>query len=68
MAPEVLRAALPAVKRFVAAPEDVSAYGAFLYEALHELDAAGADRILIARPSDAPEWAAVDDRLGRATA
>ena len=68
MAPEPLRAALPAVKRFVAAPEDVAAYGAFLYEALHELDAAGADRILIARPSGAPEWAAVDDRLGRATA
>lgn len=50
------------------APEDALHYGAFLYEALHELDASGATRILIAEPPREPEWAAVDDRLGRATA
>lgn len=72
MAPEAMRGELAAAKRFVPAPGDVLAYGAFLYEALHELDRAVADetnaRILIAAPSDAPEWAAVNDRLKRATA
>ena len=68
MAPERLKAKLPEVATFISAPESALAYGAFLYEALHELDAAHADRILIAAPPSTPEWAAVDDRLGRATA
>ena len=50
------------------APVDVRTYGARLYEALHRLDHAGASRILIERPPQTPEWAAVDDRLGRAAA
>lgn len=68
LAPERLKAKLPEVATFISAPESALAYGAFLYEALHELDAAHADRILIAAPPSTPEWAAVDDRLGRATA
>ena len=68
LAPERLKAKLPPVANFIRAPETALAYGAFLYEALHELDAAHADRILIAAPPSTPEWAAVDDRLGRATA
>ena len=68
MAPERLKAKLPEVATFISAPGSALAYGAFLYEALHELDASHADRILIAAPPSTPEWAAVDDRLGRATA
>lgn len=68
LAPERLKAKLPEVATFISAPESALAYGAFLYEALHKLDAAHADRILIAAPPSTPEWAAVDDRLGRATA
>lgn len=68
LAPQSVKAQLPETRLFIAAPESALAYGAFLYEALHELDAANADRILIAAPPASPEWAAVDDRLGRATA
>lgn len=68
LAPERLKAKLPEVATFISAPGSALAYGAFLYEALHELDASHADRILIAAPPSTPEWAAVDDRLGRATA
>ena len=39
-----------------------------LYDALHSLDHAGATLILIERQPQKPEWAAVDDRLGRAAA
>ena len=52
----------------IEAPESPSAYAHLLYEALHRLDAAGAERILIALPPQLPEWAAVNDRLGRAAA
>ena len=52
----------------IASPAEVRAYGAMLYDALHRLDHAGATRILIERPPQTPEWAAVDDRLGRAAA
>lgn len=50
------------------APREEAAYAHCLYEYLHELDAAGADRILIERPPQTPAWAAVDDRLQRACA
>ena len=38
-----------------------------LYDALHRLDASGAARIIVAMPPDTLEWAAVRDRLLRAT-
>ena len=38
-----------------------------LYDALHRLERSGAARIIVFMPTDAPEWAAVRDRLGRAT-
>lgn len=41
-------------------------YAARLYRELHALDEAGTDRILVTLPPDAPEWAAVRDRLARA--
>ncbi|WP_439628453.1 L-threonylcarbamoyladenylate synthase [Gemmata sp.] len=43
-------------------------YAAELYAVLHELDDGGFDRIVVALPPDAPEWAAVRDRLTRAAA
>jgi L-threonylcarbamoyladenylate synthase len=48
------------------APADPQEYARRLYTTLHELDAAGAQRILIARPPAGPDWEAIADRLGRA--
>jgi L-threonylcarbamoyladenylate synthase len=47
-------------------PRDPHAYAHKLYAALRELDGAGCDAILIEAPPEAPEWAAVRDRLRRA--
>jgi L-threonylcarbamoyladenylate synthase len=41
-------------------------YAAMLYAALHSLDDAGVDRILVQLPPDTEEWLAVRDRLRRA--
>jgi L-threonylcarbamoyladenylate synthase len=48
------------------APADPSEYARRLYALLHELDAAGATRILVARPPQGDAWDAVHDRLNRA--
>jgi len=69
MASKDLLAGLPgSVVLALTAPEGAAPYASFLYEALHELDQAGADRILIEQPPQDPAWAAVNDRLGRASA
>lgn len=47
-------------------PTDPAAYAAGLYAVLHELDAAGLDRIIVTLPPDTEDWLAVRDRLGRA--
>jgi L-threonylcarbamoyladenylate synthase len=47
-------------------PMDAPAYAAKLYGALRELDDAGCAEILVEAPPEAPEWAAVRDRLRRA--
>lgn len=47
-------------------PRDPHAYAQKLYGALRELDSAGCDEILVEAPPEAPEWAAVRDRLQRA--
>ena len=47
-------------------PRDPLAYAHRLYAALRELDSADCEAILIEAPPDAPEWAAVRDRLRRA--
>jgi L-threonylcarbamoyladenylate synthase len=47
-------------------PDDPAGYSAQLYAALHELDVAGLDRILVTLPPDTEEWLAVRDRLRRA--
>ena len=49
-------------------PATLTEYAHGLYENLHELDAAGADRILVEEPPKEAPWAAVNDRLGRAAA
>lgn len=49
-------------------PAGADAYAARLYAALHALDAAGVDVILVERPPDGEEWLAVRDRLRRAAA
>jgi L-threonylcarbamoyladenylate synthase len=52
----------------VTMPRDAATYATNLYAALHMLDGAGVDRIIVAQPPDAPEWLAVRDRLRRAAA
>ncbi|HTJ91549.1 MAG TPA: L-threonylcarbamoyladenylate synthase [Pararobbsia sp.] len=53
---------------FIAAPEDPARYAQALYGLLRELDRAKVERILIECLPATPEWAAVNDRLGRAAA
>ncbi len=48
-------------------PREPQAYAQKLYAALRELDSARCEMILIETPPEAPEWAAVRDRLERAT-
>jgi len=50
------------------APRDAAAYAHALYANLRALDAAGADSILIEEVPDTDAWAAVRDRLERASA
>lgn len=68
MAEETLLQALGNPPNAIVAPATLSDYAHSLYENLHQLDAMGADRILIQAPSSEPQWAAVNDRLGRASA
>lgn len=53
---------------FVAAPEDPQGYARELYGLLRALDRARVARILVEKLPDTPEWAALNDRLGRAAA
>ncbi len=50
----------------VAMSRDPALYANRLYAALHELDAAGVDRIFVDTPPDEETWLAVRDRLARA--
>lgn len=52
----------------IEAPADLHGYGRDLYENLHRLDRASAERILVEIPPQTPDWAAINDRLGRAAA
>ncbi len=49
-------------------PDDPEAYARALYGELHRCDEAGAELIAVERPPEGPAWAAVADRLGRASA
>jgi L-threonylcarbamoyladenylate synthase len=48
-------------------PREPQAYAQKLYAALRELDGTQCELILVEAPPEAPEWAAVRDRLARAT-
>ncbi len=49
----------------IAMPTDPVDYAARLYAALHELDDAGVERIVVELPPDDPAWLAIHDRLRR---
>lgn len=69
MAPTDVLETLPdCVKHRFVSPETPEEYAHILYARLHVLDELGCDRIIIAEPPTGPEWAAVNDRLGRAAA
>jgi L-threonylcarbamoyladenylate synthase len=47
-------------------PPEPGAYARLLYAALHEMDDADCDIVLVERPPETAEWAAILDRLERA--
>lgn len=53
--------------RVIEMPADADGYARELYAALHEADDAGAGAIFVRMPPEEPQWAAVRDRLIRAT-
>jgi L-threonylcarbamoyladenylate synthase len=59
-------AELPAPVRHLVMSSDPELYASQLYAALHALDDAGLDRIVVDLPPDTPAWLAVRDRLQRA--
>jgi L-threonylcarbamoyladenylate synthase len=63
---DVLLDAGPDVVLRLVAPPTPQAYAQRLYALLHQLDAAGAARIVVARPPQGADWEAVHDRLRRA--
>ena len=62
------RSQVSAAQTWLTLPTDPEGYARLLYAALRELDASGATRILIEAVPETPVWAAVRDRLARATA
>lgn len=67
LARSTLQPLLPGLK-WIAAPRDSQAYAHDLYANLRALDAQRCDAILVEQLPQRPEWAAVNDRLGRAAA
>jgi L-threonylcarbamoyladenylate synthase len=59
---------MPARLQCVQMPVDPASYGARLYSSLYLLDKSSVERILVDLPPDTPEWAAIRDRLRRASA
>lgn len=57
----------PAGVLVVPLPPDPAGYAAQLYEALHHLDDADLERIVVDLPPESDEWMAVRDRLARAS-
>jgi len=62
----VWRVALGPAARAVRMPLDAGPYAAQLYRVLHQLDAENWPWIAVELPPDAPDWAAIRDRLQRA--
>jgi L-threonylcarbamoyladenylate synthase len=59
--------AIPPAVFSIRLPADSVSYSAQLYAALHTLDAAGVDRIVVELPPFGDDWLAVHDRLRRAS-
>ncbi len=59
--------ALPGAQAARRLPRDPVLYARGLYAALHELDEAQCDVLIVERPPDEPLWDAVNDRLLRST-
>jgi len=57
----------PHDKNHVTLPENPAQYARYLYAILRELDTRQLDAIYIQMPPDEPQWAALRDRLRRAT-
>lgn len=57
----------PHDQHHVTLPEDPIQYARYLYAILRELDDRNLDAIYIQMPPDLPQWAAIRDRLRRAT-
>jgi L-threonylcarbamoyladenylate synthase len=55
-------------KKSVLLPADAREYAARLYGVLHDLDRENWDWIAVEKPPHQPEWAAIQDRLRRASA
>jgi len=53
--------------RVEALPDDPRGYAARLYDALHRLEDQGCEVIVIVRVPETPAWAAIEDRLRRAS-
>jgi L-threonylcarbamoyladenylate synthase len=58
----------PATVLRILLPDDSVSYSAQLYAAVHQLDEAGLDRIVVETPPAGADWLAVHDRLRRASA
>jgi L-threonylcarbamoyladenylate synthase len=54
--------------RRVTMPNLAAAYAACLYAVLHDLDAAGLERIIVTLPPEGDDWLMIHDRLARASA
>ena len=46
-------------------PTDPTSYASQLFDALHRLDEAELNRLVISLPSEGDDWLAIHDRLGR---
>lgn len=68
LAMETVPANLPESVVAIEMPGDPAGYAARLYAALHTLEDAAVQQIVISRPPDDAPWEAVRDRLGRAAA
>jgi L-threonylcarbamoyladenylate synthase len=53
---------------WLAAPREARAYAHALYANLRQLDEAGCDMLIVEKPPQTAEWAAINDRLTRAAA
>lgn len=60
--------ALWQIRRTRRMPTNAESYAAQLYDALREMDNAEVERIVVEEPPHGPEWAAIHDRLRRASA